>query len=238
MRALTLIEPYATLIAVGHKKIETRPWPAVYRGPILIHAGKSRECIEPAFIAELFAKAGIDGAVRPTDPYPWPLGMVVARARLVDCVSTGRVGAISPKERALGDYSEGRFAFRLDDVVPLLEPVPAKGALGLWGPMESLVAAVEAQIPRAAPMIGVEPLQNPPPDAPSAPPGLREDALAWAAECGLKGPLAPEGPVASPLEGGWAVNVREMIGRRRVGTARYDAAGKRSMWTMDPREVL
>jgi hypothetical protein len=190
MRALTLIEPYATLIAVGHKKIETRPWPAVYRGPILIHAGKSREWIEPIFIAELFAKAGIDGAVRPTDAYPWPLGMVVARARLADCVPTGRVGAISAKERALGDYSEGRFAFILEDVAPLIEPVPAKGALGLWGPMESLVAAVEAQAMRS-PAGGNGQAPPPPSDAPAPPAGMVEDSFLWAREAGLSG--APAG---------------------------------------------
>ncbi|WP_253299501.1 hypothetical protein [Paenibacillus barcinonensis] len=37
-----------------------------------------------------------------------------------------------PDEYHFGDYSDGRFAWQLDDVVQLQEPIPAKGQLGLW----------------------------------------------------------------------------------------------------------
>jgi hypothetical protein len=40
VKALTLTQPWATLVAVGAKKIETRSWRTDYRGPIAIHAGK------------------------------------------------------------------------------------------------------------------------------------------------------------------------------------------------------
>ena len=38
MKALTLYEPYATLVALNLKKIETRGWRTNYRGPLAIHA--------------------------------------------------------------------------------------------------------------------------------------------------------------------------------------------------------
>lgn len=38
MKALTLTEPYASLIARGVKRIETRDWSTRYRGPVAIHA--------------------------------------------------------------------------------------------------------------------------------------------------------------------------------------------------------
>lgn len=42
MKVLSIKEPFATLIANGLKKIETRSWKTNYRGEIFIHAsGKS-----------------------------------------------------------------------------------------------------------------------------------------------------------------------------------------------------
>lgn len=38
MKALTVTEPWATLIAIGAKRIETRSWPTEYRGPVAIHS--------------------------------------------------------------------------------------------------------------------------------------------------------------------------------------------------------
>lgn len=46
MKALTICQPYAELIARGDKPIENRTWPTHYRGPLLIHAGKSRAWLD------------------------------------------------------------------------------------------------------------------------------------------------------------------------------------------------
>jgi activating signal cointegrator 1 len=40
MKVLTLTQPWATLVAIGAKTIETRSWPTKYRGPLAIHAAK------------------------------------------------------------------------------------------------------------------------------------------------------------------------------------------------------
>ncbi len=45
-RALTLWQPWASLIAIGAKTIETRSWSTAYRGPLLIHAGASTAGID------------------------------------------------------------------------------------------------------------------------------------------------------------------------------------------------
>jgi hypothetical protein len=39
MKGLTLTQPWATLVAIGAKRIETRSWPTRYRGLLAIHAG-------------------------------------------------------------------------------------------------------------------------------------------------------------------------------------------------------
>jgi len=40
MKAITILEPWASLIACGAKRYETRGWPTKYRGEIAIHAAK------------------------------------------------------------------------------------------------------------------------------------------------------------------------------------------------------
>lgn len=40
MRAITLTQPWSSLVARGQKKIETRSWQTSYRGPLAIHAAK------------------------------------------------------------------------------------------------------------------------------------------------------------------------------------------------------
>lgn len=69
-----------------------------------------------------------------------PLGSLVATCRIADCVRTDMIDSavrvtpydISPKERAFGDYSPGRYAWVLADVEALNVPVPIRGCLGLF----------------------------------------------------------------------------------------------------------
>lgn len=46
MKTITICQPYAELILLGEKRVENRVWRAEYRGPLLIHAGKSRTWLE------------------------------------------------------------------------------------------------------------------------------------------------------------------------------------------------
>lgn len=149
MKALTLTQPWATLVAIGAKRIETRSWPTKYRGPVAIHAAKTfpgwaKDCAQNS---EAFRRAL--GWPEPVHPLTqeWinaiaagllglPLGAVIATARIVNCLDTDLIPRfVSPfteQERAFGDYSAGRYGFILGDVRMLPEPISAKGALGLW----------------------------------------------------------------------------------------------------------
>jgi len=140
MKALTLTQPWASLVALGAKRIETRCWRTHYRGTLAIHAAKGfpkwakDTCNEPEFACEL-------------GPSPLPVGAVIATCRLISCIPTrelqqNRVIEVDPvanaqdfylddRERAFGDYSPGRWAWLLADVLPC-QPIPAKGSLSLW----------------------------------------------------------------------------------------------------------
>lgn len=117
MKALTICQPYAEMIAAGEKLIENRTWPTPYRGPLAIHAGKSRDWLEAD-----------DEAERPGMAF----GAVVAVAQLVDCV---RVDAVS--ERFLDEHDQrhhanGPWCWVLENVRRLPAPIPYRGAQGLW----------------------------------------------------------------------------------------------------------
>lgn len=121
MKAITICQPYAHLIAIKSKRVENRTWPTRYRGPLAIHAGKSRDWL-----------MGIDEIVYPDMVF----GAVVATAKLIACLHIDQI------ER--GDYdkqfpwirehphTEGPWCWVMDNVVALPIPLPWKGAQGLW----------------------------------------------------------------------------------------------------------
>lgn len=153
MRALTLWQPWATLIAIGAKRIETRSWRTPYRGPLAIHAGATR--LRPAEILDLFEgdtrfvdallEAGMPGNFSVRD---FPRGEILAVANLVRIQSTevARASVLTkPRELAFGDYRDGRWAWELDAITPLRNPVPCTGARGLWRVPYSVLCEVEKE---------------------------------------------------------------------------------------------
>jgi activating signal cointegrator 1 len=179
MKVLTLTQPYATLVAIGAKQIETRSWATSYRGPLAIHAGKG-----PGLLGSYKAMLDLCGtqpffdALMPIVPNYnrycdresifdlLPVGAIVAVCELVCCKLitggrdrdgwygvAGRDWPITDQERAFGDYSDGRYAWLLADIRALPEPIPARGAQGLWSWADDL-----AQLP-----IG----NSPPPQRPA-----------------------------------------------------------------------
>jgi hypothetical protein len=142
MRALSLTEPFATLVAIGAKCWETRQWRGPYRGPIAIHAAKRfpPECRglcegEPFKTALGGARFG-------------HLGHIIAIAELTDMVRITDANAPDEPERSFGDYTPGRFMWRLDHVRRLPTPIACKGALGLWVVPAETLALINDQLER------------------------------------------------------------------------------------------
>jgi len=149
MKALTIYQPWASLIAVGAKMFETRSWHTDYKGPIAIHAGKkhSLETLGQMFDDEgnvserdeLFINTcgSILGGDR--DEYGkdfWnalPYGAIIATAYLADCLPTqDLLREITEDETLFGDWTPGRYAWEIINVALLPEPIPARGQQGLW----------------------------------------------------------------------------------------------------------
>jgi hypothetical protein len=132
IKALSLTQPWGTLVASGAKRIETRSWKTSYRGPLAIHAAKGlpKDTLALFFTEPFASTLRRNGIKHPSD---MPRGAIVATCTLVDCIPTESIrGSLSENELAFGDYSDGRWAWVLEDVQALSQPVPVKGALGLW----------------------------------------------------------------------------------------------------------
>lgn len=144
MRVLTLTQPYATLIAIRAKKFETRSWGTRYRGPLAIHAAKGLGPVggAPGF-RELCGQDPFRSAIQNaeyTGPDALPLGAIVAVCTLAEIYDIRRDGLFAngtliplpdESEYDFGDYTPGRYAWRLTDVQTLREPLPYKGGQGL-----------------------------------------------------------------------------------------------------------
>jgi hypothetical protein len=128
MRCLTVLQPWATLIAIGAKRIETRSWPTNYRGPLAIHAGKNKQYFNELGLNIAYGEEGVLFVTG------LPYGCIVATCELAGCqlVERSDIYLLGNQEKRFGDYSIGRYMWFLDDVKILPEPIPAKGAMGLW----------------------------------------------------------------------------------------------------------
>lgn len=151
MKALTLTQPYATLVAHGYKRFETRAWGTDHRGPLAIHAARSLEGVggKAAFV-ELCGLTPFRealGAAGYRQAFDLPRGRVLALVMLAEVLPTEsavvRYVIEGTDEEAFGDYSRGRKAWRFDAVAALRVPIVCSGSLGLW----ELPPAAAVQLP-------------------------------------------------------------------------------------------
>lgn len=139
MKAITLHQPYAQAIFAGLKHYETRSLRTHYRGDLAIHAGMKAFTLHDAALLVPTANAAAVEIVNrfevdyTTQIFKLTYGAVLGIVRVVDCVPVEAIrDDLTDVERAFGDYSDGRFAWVLDNVRPFDKPIPAKGQLGLW----------------------------------------------------------------------------------------------------------
>lgn len=142
LKAVTLPQPAATLVALRHKQILTFAWGTRYRGRLAIHAGPELvPRLEDLDLSEIQLRLLLLQAFRCEtfeELYPvlkdLPRNAVVATCELVDVVpSHGPARHISPIEAAFGDFDAGHRLWFVDKIVPLAQADPAEGRTsGLW----------------------------------------------------------------------------------------------------------
>ena len=126
MKVLSIKEPFASLIKEGHKKIETRSFKTSYRGEIYVHASIKK-------VTDNYEDNKVLNELMKTLKYNY--GDIICKANLVDCklMDEEFLKDISnnPKEKSLGIYKLGRYAWILEDI-EIIDSIPAKGNLNIW----------------------------------------------------------------------------------------------------------
>jgi activating signal cointegrator 1 len=137
--AFSLIQPWATLLASGFKSIETRSWNTKFAGTVLIHASatwgqESLGACHNRYIRSALEQLGYLG-LNMAFVKPLPRSAIIGVFDLVGTERTERIRTtLADQERAFGNYSTGRFAWRTQNQRTFIKPVPTRGALKLWEP--------------------------------------------------------------------------------------------------------
>jgi len=134
MKAITIWNPYPYLIGYGHKHNETRSWATDYRGKIAIHSAKKNDKKIELLKLNLLQFFSGNKAIQDVLTMQQQHGAVICTAYLTDCILIDEkfLKSLSKIEYVLGNYEIGRYAWKLENVHMLAEPVPAKGQQRLW----------------------------------------------------------------------------------------------------------
>lgn len=153
MKALTVCQPYASLIIYGavyspgtdhgdglvfpvqtrrRKRVENRRWRTSGRRMLAIHAGQSQDWLRTWHGPEV---------------WPLPFGAIIGAVYLRVCIPIARVRQPQP----LGHYEwlrtdehvEGPWLWILDQPKVLRRPIPCRGAHGLWDAPDELLEPAE-----------------------------------------------------------------------------------------------
>lgn len=145
MKVLTLWQPWATLVVMGAKMVETRSFNTKFSGEVLIHS--SSKPADPEILKQPFFSDILAGK-------PLPLGMIIGKVTLDGTFKTDDSnfyfyesdryfgnfrtqkaaekawGRNVKREMAFGDYSPGRYGWELFEPVEFTNHTPFKGGVG------------------------------------------------------------------------------------------------------------
>jgi activating signal cointegrator 1 len=153
LNALSIYQPWASMLIIGARAYDVQHQPTFYRGEVAIFTPYDyppwarQRALEKEFVGPLSA-AGLE-------PWALPRGVFLGLANLVDVIPIERDNVVAgvpvcSLERWLGDYRAGRYAYRYERIRRLREPIGHRGRGGLfrWRPLQPLVFTERPADPR------------------------------------------------------------------------------------------
>uniref|UniRef100_UPI0039C61A4B DNA N-6-adenine-methyltransferase n=1 Tax=Calothrix sp. CCY 0018 TaxID=3103864 RepID=UPI0039C61A4B len=130
LKAISLWQPYCSLITWGLKKYETRSWKTSYRGKLLICS--TAKVTKKQY--QQYLKIGNSIELPVWNEINFPCGKAIAICDLVDCIpmTSSFVAQQAKTEILCGDWEVGRYAWKLENIQPIKEPFAVKGKQGLF----------------------------------------------------------------------------------------------------------
>lgn len=148
MMALSLLQPFASLVILEEKLWETRGWRTRFRGEVAIHASGGdtyRELCDAPWFKPALARHGIRR---------WedlPRGVLLGTSAITACEETAvKHWDLPTKELRFGNYADGRFCFKLEHTRRASVPVPCRGRLNFWPVPADLAIELRARLDRPA----------------------------------------------------------------------------------------
>lgn len=142
MKAITILQPWASLVACGEKKIETRSWATRYRGEIAIHAAAKHTRLQfKDPYHDILSKYYKLHVSYKEDEIPY--GSLIAIADLVDCApfTSGVISGqdtillngeeVPENEKLFGNCILGNWGWLLENIRQV-NPFPIKGQQRIW----------------------------------------------------------------------------------------------------------
>lgn len=127
MKALSIKQPWASLIVDGHKPLENRSWNTKFRGEFYIHASKKFDRKGYQWVRDNFPNIDIS-------PMYMNSGGIVGKATLINVVHESEERLLTEKDKP---WFFGEYGFILDNAKPL-PFAPYKGQLGFFEVKDSL----------------------------------------------------------------------------------------------------
>lgn len=121
MKALSIKEPWASLIVNGYKEYEFRSWKMSYRGKVLIHASKTIEKEEK----QKFDEYNLE----------YSKGEIIGCATITDCIlvdSNFDKILRNKNSKVYGNIHTNLYAWKLENIEKYDHKIKATGKLGLW----------------------------------------------------------------------------------------------------------
>ncbi len=116
MKALSIRQPWAWLIAAGEKPVENRSWTHPHRGPLLIHASLSFDDAGYKWVKRHFPR------LRMPTPSKYALGAIIGTVDMAGCVGS----------ECRSVWFSGPFGFLFTKPRSFDNPIPYKGQLGFF----------------------------------------------------------------------------------------------------------
>lgn len=130
VKAVSLWQPWASLISLGLKHYETRSWKTSYRGKLLICSTAKSTKVQH----QQYLKICNEVKLPSWNEDNFPHGQAIAICDLVDCIemTTEFIAQQSQTEILCGNWQIGRYAWKLKNIQPITKPFAVKGKQGLF----------------------------------------------------------------------------------------------------------
>jgi activating signal cointegrator 1 len=141
MKAVSLWQPWASLWVSERKEHETRHWATSHRGWILVHAAKRIEFDHDPRLSEI-----LDDEFGPHWGLELPRGALIGMVDLVTCRETELMpfGHEKTDDYCCGNFEPRRFAWRRRAFRKFDQPIPYRGAQGIFNVPDEIVSEVAA----------------------------------------------------------------------------------------------